>query len=233
MVQHMFDDLMQFLQDNKNTVRGPKEKAYLKTDEECLGIPRCIVRTYVNKAISKGVSLTINDLKALWSTHIVDARFAAIVYAQARPDLWNKKWLTLFISWAQTRDTGWHNTDALGPHLIGTAYMNGLCLREDIIKLKSSSFLWTWRTGMTALIPSLEASSQDWTLLCKFADDCIKPGSKFHRQYFALKGLSMTIRWAIGANKDRVLNFLNENEIYLSKTFVTEVRNKATIGRKR
>ena len=86
---------------------------------------------------------------------------------------------------------------------------------------------------MTALIPSLKISGQDWLLLSEFADDCVKPGSKFHRQYFALKGLSMTIRWAIGANKDRVLSFLDDNEIYLSKTFVTEVRNKATIGRKR
>ena len=177
--------------------------------------------------------MTIKELKALWSTHIVDARFAAIVYAEARPDLWDEKWLSLFISWAQARDTGWHNTDILGPHLIGTAYMNGLCRREELLKLKNSSFLWTWRAGMTALIPSLKISAQDWTLLCEFAADCVKPGSKFHKQYFALKGLSMTIRWAIGANKDRVMSFLNNNEMYLSKTFVTEVRNKATIGRKR
>jgi hypothetical protein len=233
MVMSMYDDIRQFLHDNKNPVRGIKEKAYLKTEEESLGIPRGIIRTYINKIIRDGGLLTIKELKKLWSTHIVDARFAAIVYAQARPDLWDEKWISLFISWAHAKDTGWHNTDILGPHLIGTAYMNGLCRREELLKLKNSSFLWTWRTAMTALIPSLKTSSQDWTLLCEFAADCVKPGSKFHKQYFALKGLSMTIRWAIGANKDRVIRFLNDNEMYLSKTFVTEVRNKATIGRKR
>ena len=233
MVTSIYDNIRQFLQKNKNPVRGIKEKAYLKTEEESLGIPRGIIRAYINKIIRNGGLLTIKELKALWSTHIVDARFAAIVYAEARPDLWDEKWLSLFISWAQARDTGWHNTDILGPHLIGTAYMNGLCRREELLKLKNSSFLWTWRAGMTALIPSLKISAQDWTLLCEFAADCVKPGSKFHKQYFALKGLSMTIRWAIGANKDRVMSFLNNNEMYLSKTFVTEVRNKATIGRKR
>ena len=233
MVVCMHDNLMQFLQKNKNPVRGIKEKAYLKTKEESLGIPRGVIRTYIKKIIRDGGLLTIKELKALWSTHIVDARFAAIVYAQEKPNLWDEKWIRLFLNWAQTRDTGWHNTDILGPHLIGAAYLSGLCKREELLKLKNSSFLWTWRSGMTALIPSLKTSSQDWTLLCKFADDCVKPGSKFHKQYFALKGLSMTIRWAIGANKDRVLNFLDDNEIYLSKTFVTEVRNKATIGRKR
>ena len=86
---------------------------------------------------------------------------------------------------------------------------------------------------MTSLIPSLKTSQHDWSLLCKFASDCVKPGSKFHKQYFALKGLSMTIRWAITANKDSVLRFLDDHEIYLSKTFLTEVRNKASIGRKR
>ena len=110
--------------------------------------------------------------------------------------------------------------------------MSGLCKREELLKLKNSNFLWTWRAAMTSLIPSLKISGQDWPLLCAFADDCVKPGSKFHKQYFALKGLSMTIRWAIGANKDRVLSFLDDNEMYLAKTFVTEVRNKATIGRK-
>ena len=229
----IYDNIRQFLQKNKNPARGIKEKAYLKTEEESLGIPRGIIRAYINKIIRNGGLLTIKELKALWSTHIVDARFAAIVYAEARPDLWDEKWLSLFISWAQARDTGWHNTDILGPHLIGTAYMNGLCRREELLKLKNSSFLWTWRAGMTALIPSLKISAQDWTLLCEFAADCVKPGSKFHKQYFVLKGLSMTIRWAVGANKDRVMSFLNNNEMYLSKTFVTEVRNKATIGRKR
>jgi hypothetical protein len=229
----MYDDLWQFLQVNKNPVRGIKEKAYLKTDEESLGISRGVIRTYIKKNISDGGLLTINDLKKLWSTHIVDARFAAIVYAEARPELWDEKWLSLFLNWAQTRDTGWHNTDIIGPHLIGAAYMNGLCRRKELLQLKKSSFLWTWRTSMTALIPSLKTSSQDWTLLCEFASDCVRPGSKFHKQYFALKGLSMTIRWAISVNKDRVLSFIDDNEIYLSKTFVTEVRNKATIGRKR
>jgi hypothetical protein len=229
----MYDDLWQFLQVNKNPVRGIKEKAYLKTDEESLGISRGVIRTYIKKNISDGGLLTIIDLKKLWSTHIVDARFAAIVYAEARPELWDEKWLSLFLNWAQTRDTGWHNTDIIGPHLIGAAYMNGLCRRKELLQLKKSSFLWTWRTSMTALIPSLKTSSQDWTLLCEFASDCVRPGSKFHKQYFALKGLSMTIRWAISVNKDRVLSFIDDNEIYLSKTFVTEVRNKATIGRKR
>lgn len=230
---NMYDDIRQFLQKNKNPVRGIKEKAYLKTEEESLGISRGIIRTHINKIIRDGGTLTIKELKKLWSTHIVDARFAAIIYAEARPDLWDEKWLSLFLNWAQTRDTGWHNTDILGPHLIGTAYMNGLCQSEELLELKNSSFLWTWRTSMTALIPSLKTSKQDWALLCAFADDCVKPGSKFHKQYFALKGLSMTMRWAIGANKDPVLSFLNDNEMYLSKTFVTEVRNKATIGRKR
>jgi 3-methyladenine DNA glycosylase AlkD len=233
MVTSIYDNIRQFLQKNKNPARGIKEKAYLKTEEECLGIPRGVIRTYIKKMIRNGGHLTINELKKLWSTHIVDARFAAIVYAEARPDLWDEKWLNLFLSWAQAKDTGWHNTDILGPHLIGTAYMSGLCPREKLLKLKNSGFLWTWRTGMTALIPSLKTSNRDWALLCKFAADCVKPGSKFHRQYFALKGLSMTMRWAIGTNKDRVLSFLTDNEMYLSKTFVTEVRNKATIGRKR
>ena len=229
----MYDDLMQFLQKNTNPIRGIKEKAYLKTEEESLGIPRGVIRTYINQIIREEGILTIKELKKLWSTHIVDARFAAIVYAQTRSDLWDERWLSLFFNWAQTKDTGWHNTDVLGPHLIGAAYMNGLCRRDELLKLKNSSFLWTWRTAMTALIPSLTTSRQDWPLLCAFADDCVKPGSKFHKQYFALKGLSMTIRWAIGANKNSVLSFLNDNEMYLSKTFVTEVRNKATIGRKR
>jgi hypothetical protein len=233
MAMNMYDDLMRFLQDNKNPASGIKEQAYLKTEEECLGIPRGLIRVYIKKNICEGGYLTIRELKALWNTHIVDSRFAAIVYAEALPDLWDKKWLSLFIGWAQTRDTGWHNTDILGPHLVGSAYMSGLCSREELLQLKNSSFLWTWRTGMTALIPSLKASNQDWALLCKFADDCVKPQSKFYKHYFALKGLSMTLRWAVGSNKDRVLNFLEENEIYLSKTFVTEVRNKATIGRKR
>ena len=229
----MYDDLMQFLQSNKNPVRGIKEKAYLKTEEESLGIPRGIIRNYIKRLIREGEGLTITELKKLWNTHIVDARFAAIVYAEARPQLWDEKWLSLFLNWAQTKDTGWHNTDILGPNLIGAAYVSGLCRRKELLQLKNSRFLWTWRTAMTALIPSLKISGRDWPLLCEFADDCVKPGSKFHRQYFALKGLSMTIRWAIGANKDRVLSFLNDNEIYLSKTFITEVRNKATIGRKR
>jgi hypothetical protein len=229
----MYDGIIQFLQNNKNLARGIKERIYLKTEEECLGIPRGVIRAYIKKNISEGGYLTIKELKALWNTHVVDVRFAAIVYAEAKPCLWDKKWLSLFLSWAQARDTGWHHTDMIGPHLIGSAYMIGLCPREELLKLKKSSFLWTWRTGMTALIPSLKASNYDWTLLCKFAEDCVHPGSKFHKQYFALKGLSMTLRWAIGANKDRVLNFLKENEIYLSKTFVTEVRNKATFGRKR
>ena len=56
----------------------------------------------------------------------------------------------------------------------------------------------------TVLIPSLKTSKQDWALLCAFADDYVKPGSKFHKQYFALKGLSMTMRWAIGANKNEL-----------------------------
>lgn len=233
MLPFMYDDLMQFLQSNKNPVRGIKEKAYLKTEEESFGIPRGVIRNYIKQVIRGGGILTITELKKLWSTHIVDARFAAIVYAEARPDLWDKKWLRLFLTWAQTKDTGWHNTDILGPNLIGPAYISGLCRRKELLQLKSSDFLWTWRTAMTALIPSLKISSKDWTLLCEFADDCVKPGSKFHKQYFALKGLSMTIRWAIGANKDRVLSFLDDHEMYLSKTFVTEVRNKATIGRKR
>ena len=190
----MYDDLWQFLQGNKNPTRGIKEKAYLKTDEESFGIPRGVIRTYINKIIREEGILTIKELKKLWSTHIIDARFAAIVYAQNRPDLWDEKWLSLFLNWAQTRDTGWHNTDILGPHLIGAAYMNGLCRRDELLKLKKSSFLWTWRTAMTALIPSLTTSRQDWPLLCAFADDCVRPGSKFHKQYFALKGLSMTIR---------------------------------------
>jgi|GEM_PF-2388246 len=229
----MYEDLMQFLQKNKNPGRGIKEKAYLKTEEESLGIPRGVIRTYINKIIREEGILTIKELRKLWSTHIVDARFAAIVYAQARPDLWNEKWLSLFLHWAQTKDTGWHNTDIIGPHLIGAAYMSGLCRRDELLKLKDSNYLWTWRTAMTSLIPSLKISGRDWLLLCAFADDCVKPGSKFHKQYFALKGLSMTIRWAVGANKDRVLSFLDDNEMYLAKTFVTEVRNKVTIGRKR
>lgn len=229
----MYGDVIQFLQKNKNYVRGIKEKAYLKTEEESFGIPRGVIRTYIKKIIRDGGLLKLNDLKKLWSTHIVDARFAAIVYAEARPELWDEKWLSLFLNWAQARDTGWHNTDILGPHLIGAAYMNGLCRREKLLQLKNSSFLWTWRTSMTALIPSLKTSGKDWTLLSAFADDCVKLGSKFHKQYFALKGLSMTMRWAIGANKDRVMVFLNDNEKFLSKTFITEVRNKATIGRKR
>ena len=233
MVMNMYDNLWQFLQDNKDPVRGIKEKAYLKTEEDALGIPRGVIRNYIKKIIRKGGCLTITELKKLWSTHILDARFAAIVYAEARPDLWDKKWLKLFLDWAQTKDTGWHNTDILGPNLIGVAYVSGLCWREELLHLKNSNFLWAWRTAMTALIPSLKISGKDWTLLCKFADDCVKPGSKFHKQYFALKGLSMTIRWAISANKDRVISFLDEHERYLSKTFVTEVRNKATIGRKR
>lgn len=229
----MYEDLWQFLQSNKNPVRGIKEKAYLKTEEECFGIPRGVIRNYIKKIVHDGGCLTINDLKKLWSTHIIDARFAALVYAEARSELWDEKWLSLFLNWSKTRDTGWHNTDILGPHLIGVAYMNGLCRRKELLQLKKSDFLWTWRTSMTALIPSLKTSSQDWPFLCEFATDCVKPGSKYYKQYFALKGLSMTIRWAIGANKDRVLDFLNDNEMYLSKTFVTEVRNKAIIGRKR
>ena len=229
----MYHDLMQFLQKNNDLVRGIKEKAYLKTEEKSLGIPRGVIRNYIRIIIRDGGFLTIRELKELWDTHIIDARFAAIVYAQTRHDLWDEKWLRLFINWAQARDTGWHNTDIIGPHLIGAAYMDGLCRRKELLQLKHSSFLWTWRTAMTALIPSLKISSQDWPLLCAFASDCVKPGSKFHKQYFALKGLSMTIRWAIGANKDLVMRFLNDNEMYLSKTFVTEVRNKATIGRKR
>ncbi len=233
MVMIMYDDLVQFLQDNKDPVRGIKEKAYLKTDEESFGIPRGVIRNYIGKIIRDGRCLTITELKKLWGTHVVDARFAAIVYAEARPELWDEKWLSLFLAWAQTKDTGWHNTDILGPHLMGAAYMSGLCKRKELLQLKKSNFLWSWRTAMTALIPSLKISGRDWLLFCEFAADCVKPGSKFHRQYFALKGLSMTMRWAIGANKERVLNFLDENEMYLSKTFVTEVRNKATIGRKR
>jgi len=106
MVTSIYDNIRQFLQKNKNPARGIKEKAYLKTEEESLGIPRGIIRTYINKIIRNGGLLTIKELKTPWSTHIVDARFAAIVYAEARPDLWDEKLLSLFISWAQARDTG-------------------------------------------------------------------------------------------------------------------------------
>jgi len=126
------------------------------------------------------------------------------------------KWLNLFISWAQTRDTGWHNTDILGPHLIGTAYMSGLCPREKLLKLKNSGFLWTWRTEWRRWFhrskPVIETGH--CFAICRWLR---KTGSKFHRQYFALKGLSMTMRWAIGANKDRVLSFLTDNEMYLQR----------------
>jgi len=53
MMMSMCDDVMKFLQKNKNPVRGIKEKAYLKTEEESLGIPRGIIRTYINKEGNK------------------------------------------------------------------------------------------------------------------------------------------------------------------------------------
>ncbi len=47
--------------------------------------------------------------------------------------LWDEKWLSLFISWAQAGDTGWPNTDVPRPHLIGAAYMNGLCSHGELL----------------------------------------------------------------------------------------------------
>ena len=229
----MYTEIHTYLNAHRDPVRGPKEQAYLKTDETVYGIPRGLIRTLIKGLMRSGDSLSFKELQKLWDTHIVDARFAAMTYAELLRRSWDRKWVDLFVSWAQTKDTGWHNTDVIGPHLLGMAYLDGTCPRSVIMTLKRSDFLWTWRVGMTTLIPSLKGSSRDWKLLLAFADDCVLPGSKFHKQYFALKGLSMTLRWAIPANKARVLKFLKDNDGRLTETFIKEIRNKATIGRKR
>jgi hypothetical protein len=52
----IYDDIRQFLQKNTDPFRGVKEKAYLKIEEESLGIPRGLIRKHIKNIIRGGGS---------------------------------------------------------------------------------------------------------------------------------------------------------------------------------
>ncbi len=124
---------------------------------------------------------------------------------------WNKKWGGLFLRWARARDTSWHVTDRLGARLIGPLWLEGLIEPRQLAALALWPEVWPWRCGLTALVPSLEKSDADWSLLEGFLRAVLDEEGRFHAVRAAHNGVRVVLKAALKGCPARVRDLMDRH----------------------
>lgn len=168
---------------------------------------------------------TLTELDGLFRSGSREEQWAAMDLALQTQDQWDKRWGGLFLRWARTAASA-PISDILGPKLIGPVWLMGHIEARQMVALSLFETVWPWRTGLTALAPSLAKNDADWALFEQFAKACLSEDSRFYGQQAAYKGLRIALRAALKGCPDNAQSWLDRHEPALP-SFLASLRAKS------
>lgn len=159
-----------------------------------------------------GRALALTDLDRIFRGGFREGQWAAMQLSLLSQAQWDKRWGGLFLRWARTENSCAPISDILGPDLIGPVWLSGHIEARQMVALSLYESLWPWRTGLTALAPSLAKDESDWALFEQFAKACLSEDSRFHGQPAAYKGVQIALRAALKGCPGRASGWLDRHE---------------------
>lgn len=141
-----------------------------------------------------------------------NGRLGAIELAIASRLSWNKRWGGLFLRWARTTDALPEVCDAVGTKLIGPLWLQGQVEARQLAALALWPEPGPWRTGVTALIPSLSRDSRDWSLLESFLKACLGEESRFAGIRLASNGAKAALKAAAVGDARKTKDWVESHE---------------------
>lgn len=168
----------------------------------------------------------LTELDGLFRGGSREEQCSAMELAIGAQAQWDKRWGGLFLRWARTAASA-PVSDILGPKLIGPLWLSGDIEARQMVALSLFETVWPWRTGLTALSPSLAKDERDWTLFEQFAKACLSEDSRFYGQRTAYKGLQIALRAALKGCPERALSWADRHEPELPAFLPASLRAKS------
>jgi 3-methyladenine DNA glycosylase AlkD len=201
----LYGELCSALREAATPERATKEKAYLKSDREHLGVRVPAVRS-ATKALAKQHRLDRSALWALvdrlWSSGIHELAAAAVELLQLRPaDLLpdDLPRLETMIREART----WALVDPLAVHVVGALFEAHPELGDELDRWCTDDDFWVRRASMLALLGPLRRGEGDWDRFCRYADRMLE-----EKEFFIRKAIGWILRETARKRPDDVFAWI-------------------------
>src|ERR1700731_1343418 len=180
------------LRRGRNPRRAPKEKAYLKSDLEFLGVGLPFMRQAVRAVKQQHPGLDRGRLVALvtilWSRPVFERRMMAVLLLEAFQPLLRPPDMKLLERLIRESKT-WAFVDELAIVIVGPLVERSLELGRVIDRWAVDDDFWLRRSAMLALLRPLRRGEGDFTRFARYAEAMLD-----EREFFIRKAIGWVLR---------------------------------------
>jgi len=191
------------LRETASPERAIREKAYLKSDLEHIGVPVPAIRKItIGATRSLDHDQTLALVAELWESNIHELRMAAIETL-----IGNVKLLApadLPVAERLIRDSlTWAYVDALAVRIVGGLLVRDPSLATTLDKWITDENFWIRRTAILALLPAIRSGSGDLDRLSAYGDLLLT-----EKEFFIRKALGWALREVVKTNPAWVVGWV-------------------------
>jgi 3-methyladenine DNA glycosylase AlkD len=194
------------LRRRRNPARAPREKAYLKSDLEFLGVGLPFMRQTVRAVKHQHPELDRRRLVALvsilWRRPVFERRMMAILLLEAFQPLLRPPDMKLLERLIRESKT-WAFVDELAIVIVGPLVVRSPALRRVIDRWAVDDDFWLRRSAMLALLRPLRRGDGDFTRFARYAEAMLD-----EREFFIRKAIGWVLRETGKATPDMVYAWL-------------------------
>ncbi|MDA0352315.1 MAG: DNA alkylation repair protein [Chloroflexi bacterium] len=172
--------------------RAERERAYLKSDLEFIGVRVPDLRRTV-KAHLDGIEDLDHDalialIEALWDSGIYERRAAAAIALEGRPRLLSGTDLPLLERLLRESKT-WALVDGLAVHVVGRLRERDAGVRAELDRWAVDPDFWIRRSALLAHLLALRRGEGDFDTFGRYADGMLE-----EREFFIRKAIGWVLR---------------------------------------
>jgi 3-methyladenine DNA glycosylase AlkD len=194
------------LRRHRNPARAPREKAYLKSDLEFLGVGLPLMRQVARAVKQQHPGLDRRRLVAvvgiLWNRPVFERRMMAVLLLEAFQPLLRPADMKLLERLIRQSKT-WAFVDELAIVIAGPLVERSPELRRVIDRWAGDDDFWLRRSAMLALLRPLRRGNGDFTRFARYAEAMLD-----EREFFIRKAIGWVLRETAKKRPDLVYQWL-------------------------
>jgi 3-methyladenine DNA glycosylase AlkD len=208
------------LRRQRNPIRATREKAYLKSDLEFLGVGLPAMRQAVRTVKRENPALNRRGLLALvtilWSRPVFERRMTAVLLLEAFHPLLQPADMKLLERLIRQSKT-WAFVDELAIAIVGPLVERSPELLQVLDRWAVDKDLWLRRSAMLALLGPLRRGDGDFTRFARYAQAMLP-----EREFFIRKAIGWVLRETSKNRPDLVYRWLLPRSAVASGVTVRE-----------
>jgi len=186
--------------------RAVKEKAYLKSELDHIGVPvpqiRAVVRAELVAEPTFGRAELLATVDALWTRRVHEVRMAAVELLVMRAKLLTVADVPLVERLLRESKT-WAYVDALAVHVVGPLVAQQASLGATLDAWARDPDFWIRRSAMLALLAPLRKGGGEFARFARYADTMLD-----EREFFIRKAIGWILRETSRKQPELVFDWL-------------------------